>query len=289
MPTRINSIPLQIEKAAGATRSPSFGLRLGCIASGVTHLAGGLVLGSVWGASLVQLVPPPYGTNAIQLTASQVVAIDATMDDVPEPAIPVAMLGVESSDEASRGLRPAQRPVRPDVGEMPPAPLVADLFEPADAVSATGLQATPPLLATTTTKQRVHKSRPAVEKMSRPALKKSAVVRPVTTDAAAAPATPSTRQQGQDAESTPQKVHSPAPAYPAEALRQGLTGRVVLRVQVDSAGVVVVASVLRSSGHAILDEAALAGVRQWRFQPAKQLGVAIEKEIAVPITFRIDR
>lgn len=287
---RIDRIPLQIENAAGTTSGPSRLPWLGYLASGMTHLAGGLVLGSVWGTTLVQLVPPPYGTNSIQLTATQMVALEATLDEAPEPPMPVTTLHSESPQETTGRIPFSAREIRPDVGEMPPASSIVDLSEATDAAAANSRQQSPPLPVTTPRRNLLPDARPVVEQTSTRLWKKSpAPPRPVTPDTAADLALPSTLQQGQDAESAPQKVHSPPPAYPAAALRQGITGRVVLRVKVDAEGTVVAAGVSQSSGHATLDKAALAGVRQWRFQPARHLGVAIEKEIAVPITFRIDR
>jgi TonB family protein len=290
MPIRIVKIPLQMEQAAGTTGGPSRNLWLGYIASGVSHLAGGLFLGSVWGTALIQLVPPPYGMNAIQLTASQTVALDATMEEEPGQAMLETTMGVENSKVATGSLPRAQQQIRPDVGEMPPAWSIVDQVELMETALARGLEQASPRPVMTPPKKPIHDARHVVKPESTRLFKKSVVPPPpVTSDAVAAPAMPSTQRQGQDAESLPQKVYSPTPTYPASALRQGLTGRVVLRVHVDADGAVVSAGVLRSSGHPILDDAALAGVRQWRFQPARQLGVAIEQKIAVPITFRIDR
>ncbi len=290
MPICINITPLQIEQAAGTTVGPSRSLWLGTITSGVSHLAAGLFLGSVWGTAFVQLMPPPNGTNAIQLTATQTVALDATMEEELGRAIPATTIGIENSTVAAGSIPRAQLRIRPDNGEMPPAWSIVDQVDPLETALARGLEQASPRLVTAPPRKPFHAARRIVEPASTPSFKKSMVPPPpVTSDATAAPALSSTRQQGQDAESPPQKVYSPAPTYPASALRQGLTGRVVLRVRVDADGTVVSAGVLQSSGHAILDKAALASVEQWRFQPASLLGVAIEQEIAVPFTFQIDR
>ena len=44
-------------------------------------------------------------------------------------------------------------------------------------------------------------------------------------------------------------------------------------------------TVARSSGHALLDRAALSTVRRWRFRPAQQAGVAVAAEGWVDIPF----
>ena len=55
------------------------------------------------------------------------------------------------------------------------------------------------------------------------------------------------------------------PQYPALARRRHWEGTVVLGIDCDAAGVVQLVRVLRSSGHQVLDDAAVAAVRQWRF------------------------
>lgn len=57
--------------------------------------------------------------------------------------------------------------------------------------------------------------------------------------------------------------------YPAQAVRQGLQGRVGIEALVGPNGRAISCSIYKSSGHAILDEAACAGVqRRGRFEPA---------------------
>ena len=77
------------------------------------------------------------------------------------------------------------------------------------------------------------------------------------------------------------------PVYPYRARRKEIEGRVVLRVQVLPGGTARSVEVLSSSGHAILDRAALKAVRAWRFVPAKRGGVPVAGAIDVPITFRL--
>jgi protein TonB len=45
--------------------------------------------------------------------------------------------------------------------------------------------------------------------------------------------------------------------------------------------------VLKSSGHAVLDQAAEAAVRGWRFQPATRGGVPVAAPADVPFRFRL--
>ena len=55
------------------------------------------------------------------------------------------------------------------------------------------------------------------------------------------------------------------PRYPREAMDQGLSGRSLLKALIDANGAVVAVIVETSSGHAVLDEAAVEELRGWHF------------------------
>lgn len=82
-------------------------------------------------------------------------------------------------------------------------------------------------------------------------------------------------------------LKNPRPSYPAVAQRRGWQGEVLLRVRVSPDGRAAGAVVQRSSGHDLLDEAAIEAVRSWLFVPARQGGVAVAGFVTVPITFRL--
>ena len=73
------------------------------------------------------------------------------------------------------------------------------------------------------------------------------------------------------------------PPYPEQARQQGVEGTVVLRLTVGADGTPSDVRVSRSSGHAALDEAAIAHVRRARFSPALKDG----KAVPMPMTFRV--
>jgi protein TonB len=81
----------------------------------------------------------------------------------------------------------------------------------------------------------------------------------------------------------------PAPAYPQLARQRGLEGVAMLLLQVGADGRVLQAKLLESSGHAILDDAALAAARGWRLTPASADGVAVAGALRVPLRFRLER
>jgi protein TonB len=73
------------------------------------------------------------------------------------------------------------------------------------------------------------------------------------------------------------------PPYPEQARQQGVEGTVVLQLTVGADGSPGHVRVSRSSGHAALDEAAIAHVRRARFSPALKDG----KAVPMPMTFRV--
>lgn len=78
------------------------------------------------------------------------------------------------------------------------------------------------------------------------------------------------------------------PVYPQEAAAAGLSGDVLLLVQVNETGRATDLRVLSSSNVPALDHAALAAVRQWRFRPAQRGGRAVAWPVKVPVRFRIE-
>jgi protein TonB len=80
---------------------------------------------------------------------------------------------------------------------------------------------------------------------------------------------------------------SPPPSYPRLARRYGWEGVTQVLVQVDAAGRPTGMTVQVSSGHDILDRAALEAIRGWIFHPATRNGVAESGELLVPIRFRL--
>jgi len=85
----------------------------------------------------------------------------------------------------------------------------------------------------------------------------------------------------------PRIIHKVAPEYPAEAKKDKLEGLVLLDVKVGKDGKVADARV--KSGHPTLAEAALAAVRQWRYEPI--LGPdkkPVEGALTITINFRLD-
>lgn len=83
-------------------------------------------------------------------------------------------------------------------------------------------------------------------------------------------------------------LNNPRPAYPLAARRRGDQGTVLIRVVVTAEGWATNANIEKSSGHPLLDDAALTAVKSWRFVPARQGGQAIESPYVVPVVFKLD-
>lgn len=82
-------------------------------------------------------------------------------------------------------------------------------------------------------------------------------------------------------------VHVVEPDYPPQCRRLGIEGNVRVKVLVGTDGRPRDVVIDRSSGDPRLDDAALDAVRQWRFEPARSDGKAVQTRLAVPIRFEL--
>ncbi|MCY7355653.1 MAG: energy transducer TonB [Lysobacter sp.] len=83
-------------------------------------------------------------------------------------------------------------------------------------------------------------------------------------------------------------ANAPPPVYPRAALRDRLTGTVMLEVLVDIDGRPLDVKIAQSSGHRELDRAALEHVlKRWTFRPAMKNGQAVQATGLVPIAFNL--
>jgi protein TonB len=86
-----------------------------------------------------------------------------------------------------------------------------------------------------------------------------------------------------DLDQRPRVIHQPSPNLTAQ-IRRKAPGTVYVIFIVDENGRVVQPSVQRSSDR-IFESAALAAVKQWRFEPGKRNGQPVRFRMRVPITF----
>lgn len=84
----------------------------------------------------------------------------------------------------------------------------------------------------------------------------------------------------------PRVIDKPAPQYTQEGSTALVEGKVIVRGEVDEAGRLTGARVIKPLGYG-LDERALRCAEQWRFQPATRDGVPTRVSIAIEINFRL--
>jgi TonB family protein len=75
--------------------------------------------------------------------------------------------------------------------------------------------------------------------------------------------------------------------YSTQARKDGSTGRVMLRLEVDAAGCMQRASVLHSSGDPQLDDAAIDVAEYSRYAPAVRSGVPVPASVSLPVAFSL--
>jgi protein TonB len=85
----------------------------------------------------------------------------------------------------------------------------------------------------------------------------------------------------------PQPLVQAKPRYPDLARRAGIEGQTVVKALVDIDGSIRDVQILKSSGNAMLDEAALAAARNWKFSPAKQRDKYVRVYVSIPVNFRL--
>ncbi|MCI2262791.1 TonB family protein [Xanthomonas indica] len=84
-------------------------------------------------------------------------------------------------------------------------------------------------------------------------------------------------------------IDMPPPKYPDEAVRAGVSGKLVLLVDVDVHGTPSGVRVLdHGSGSAALDAAAVTAAWKWRFSPAIAHGRAVASRLKIPVAFDVE-
>ncbi len=77
------------------------------------------------------------------------------------------------------------------------------------------------------------------------------------------------------------------PSYPRRARQRGIEGQLLLRITVNSKGRTSGIKVLESSGHAVLDNAAVKAVKHWHFRPGRRGKKPVKASMDMPVVFRL--
>jgi len=85
----------------------------------------------------------------------------------------------------------------------------------------------------------------------------------------------------------PQPINIPVPTYPDMARTAGIEGQTVVEALVGTDGTVGDARVLKSSGNASLDQAAVDAAMRATFTPAKQRDMAVRVWVSIPFRFTL--
>jgi len=116
----------------------------------------------------------------------------------------------------------------------------------------------------------------------------SAPAKPGPAAASANPGPPTAARGSGGTGRTDVRIRSnPKPDYPEEAKRAHQEGVAIISIEVNGEGIPENVTLARSSGFPLLDQAAIAGVRRWRFYPAVMAGLPISVHKEVPVRFRI--
>jgi protein TonB len=83
-------------------------------------------------------------------------------------------------------------------------------------------------------------------------------------------------------------LETPSPAYPDTARRRHLEGTVVAEIKIDEKGRIESARATQGSGSPLLDDAALAAVRSWRYRPALLDGRPVASVRRVRFVFKLE-
>ena len=95
-------------------------------------------------------------------------------------------------------------------------------------------------------------------------------------------------KMGEEGLVAPTLLETVLPTYTPAAKRAGIEGDVYFEVVVNDEGKVVEPKLIRGIGDQGLDEAALAAIVQWRFDPGTKDGEPVHVIALLTVTFRIE-
>lgn len=85
----------------------------------------------------------------------------------------------------------------------------------------------------------------------------------------------------------PTPIKTPPPEYPYALRRDGVSGIVAVKVEIDENGAVTNCTVSKSS-NAGFDDAAIRAVKTWKFKPAQKDGAPVKISLVIPIKFNVE-
>lgn len=227
---------------------------------------------------------PPSGDNTVELSAAFLDAAAASPEEQAEAAAPaLVMQSLPVTTVGSSELVPRKIDVSPVATLAAPPDATADGQSPEEAAAQS--KTTQP----DATRQEMAESKPEVADTLTELSRTVTIKLPAesTSTPSQATASVSAPQASGAPDVLPSEIHSPFPAYPPELLARRVQATVILRLKIATDGTVAEAAVHRTSGYAAMDQAALAGVKSWKFKPALKDGKQVETIVRKPFTFEI--
>ncbi|MCC7047973.1 MAG: TonB family protein [Alphaproteobacteria bacterium] len=265
---------------------------------------------------------PMPAALAIPVLAPSPVQEPTVVDDEPAPAEPSVAPSVEPQAAPTRpppepeivllpdeppppqvvAMQPPLQPAQPQLAQSqpaptPPKPTRVAQKKPAPKPRAAATQAPTPAVAQpmptpSTAPEQVAAAAPvglpdaasnAAESIAPPAAEPS-----VGAAAAAGRAAASLGDVGPLALLDPAYREPPTPpVYPPRSVLLGEQGQVIVRAAIDPRGTPEEVTVWTSSGHPLLDKAAVDAVKRWRFVPARRGGATVAAWVQVPVNFKL--
>jgi len=214
-------------------------------------------------------------------------ALFAYLHRPDEPETPAKPLVMDVALIAAPAPQPVKPVVPPTPPVVPPKPQPAPVKPKKAPVMPKKTPVVPkPVRAPTPTPEPAPAAKPetAAPAPTPPAAPVAAPPRPAVAPAAQPPKTETFTEANYKAN----YKSNPKPEYPRIAKSRGWQGKVLLRVQVTADGHSAGISVQQSSGHEMLDEAAIEAVKHWTFIPAKRGDTPVASTVTVPMQFTLN-
>lgn len=275
------------ERLPGGAAGASLALHLG---AGLWLALGGAVPGSPPARQLAGEVPIAFATLAKPAQGEARESPGAA--EAWEPALAEAETAPpEPFEEAQPMAGPAVDPVpeAPPLAEAPPEPIP----EPAARAEASPTPSAPPPGEAAPVAPSAPPRPPRPAHRPKQALGPGAPREPATDGGAAIAAMPvaaAATNPGPPPVITQARYRQAPtpPAYPPRAIAFRMAGTALVRALIGPDGQTREVRLHRSSGHAVLDQAALAAVRGWAFAAASEGGRPIDAWVEVPVRFHLD-
>jgi protein TonB len=189
---------------------------------------------------------------------------------------------------AERSVISPQRPASTSSQDLEPRPseTIAKPSDTAPEPAELALSShTPPSATAASAEQSVADS---ASPLTIPTQSDNATATTVASAAATAPAPDLLSMSAQaDRRARPDHGRNPPPVYPRLLREQGIEGTVLVRAAVGPDGMAQAVELAASSGHRLLDQAALRAVQRWRFIPARLNDTPVASVVEFPVSFQL--